>query len=191
MAPKRTGQWGKPGTAQTRLAARPSSLPWPAPGKRWKSKQSKTSCPICRASVINAHGFPEHQEGEAAEPGGRITPGWGGRQVGDVTGVLRKRGRYRGPQQPTILVTTLAVLPPSHVVGMTTSVGPSRGRTGHASRGRAGARLKSVGTRTAGSNPWGWRCWPPGVCGVWVLRRSSLINPGAACNASIRCAYAA
>jgi hypothetical protein len=38
------------------------------------------------------------------------------RQGGDVPGVLRKKGRNLGPQPPTILVTKLAELTPSHVV---------------------------------------------------------------------------
>jgi hypothetical protein len=40
------------------------------------------------------------------------------RHVGDVTVVLRKKGRNMGPQQTKILVTNLAELPPSHGVCM-------------------------------------------------------------------------
>ena len=38
------------------------------------------------------------------------------RHVGDVTVVLRKKGRNLGPQHTTILVTNLAELTPSHVL---------------------------------------------------------------------------
>jgi len=38
------------------------------------------------------------------------------RHVGEVTVVLSKKGRHVGPQHPTILVTNLAALTPSHVV---------------------------------------------------------------------------
>lgn len=38
--------------------------------------------------------------------------------MGDVTGVLRKKGRNVGPNHPNILVTNLAALPPSPVVCM-------------------------------------------------------------------------
>jgi Transposase DDE domain len=40
------------------------------------------------------------------------------RHVGDVTGVLSKRGRNTGPKQTKILVTNLAALTPSQVVGI-------------------------------------------------------------------------
>jgi hypothetical protein len=40
------------------------------------------------------------------------------RHVGDVTGVLSKRGRNMGPKQTKILVTNLAALTPSQVVGI-------------------------------------------------------------------------
>ena len=40
------------------------------------------------------------------------------RHVGDVTVILRKKGRNMDPQQTTILVTTLAALPPSHIGGI-------------------------------------------------------------------------
>ena len=40
------------------------------------------------------------------------------RHVGDVTVVLSKRGRNIGPKQPKILVTNLAALTPSQVVGI-------------------------------------------------------------------------
>jgi hypothetical protein len=40
------------------------------------------------------------------------------RHVGDVTGVLSKKGRNVSPQHPTILVTNLAELTPSQVVGI-------------------------------------------------------------------------
>jgi hypothetical protein len=41
---------------------------------------------------------------------------WCRRPVGAVPVVLRKKGRNTGPQQPKILGTNLAALPPSHVV---------------------------------------------------------------------------
>jgi hypothetical protein len=40
------------------------------------------------------------------------------RHGGDVTGVLSKKGRNVSPQPPTSLVTTLAALTPSQVVGL-------------------------------------------------------------------------
>ena len=85
----------------------------------WKTAEAKTLKNLV-AHVPQTYAqrtrVPRDQARHSRKTCGTFPPRLCRRHSGEVTGVLSKRGRNLGPTPPTILGTTLAELPSSHVV---------------------------------------------------------------------------